>query len=102
MALRDRGDVPRSRAGAPTAASAEIRDHRQLAGGIAHYFKQRAGRRSGLAESAYDQSREHPQIAEYFAHIRQQTDRAAVLTRELLRLPAPASAAAPGAIEPDC
>ena len=56
----------------------------QLAGGIAHDFNNVLGAVLGWAEIGYDQSREHPQIAEYFAHIRQQTDRAAVLTRELL------------------
>jgi len=67
-----------------TAASAEIRDIGQLAGGIAHDFNNVLGAVLGWAEIGYDQSRDHPQIAEYFAHIRQQTDRAAVLTRELL------------------
>jgi PAS domain S-box-containing protein len=56
----------------------------QLAGGIAHDFNNVLGAVLGWAEIGYDQSREHPQIAEYFAHIRQQTDRAASLTRELL------------------
>ncbi|HTB91464.1 MAG TPA: response regulator [Candidatus Sulfotelmatobacter sp.] len=56
----------------------------QLAGGIAHDFNNVLGAVLGWAEIGYDQSREHPQIAEYFAHIRQQADRAAALTRELL------------------
>ena len=56
----------------------------QLAGGIAHDFNNVLGAVLGWAEIGYEQSREHPQIAEYFAHIRQQTDRAAALTRELL------------------
>jgi PAS domain S-box-containing protein len=56
----------------------------QLAGGIAHDFNNVLGAVLGWAEMGYEQSREHPQIAEYFAHIRQQTDRAASLTRELL------------------
>ncbi len=56
----------------------------QLAGGIAHDFNNVLGAVLGWAEIGYDQSKEHPQIAEYFAHIRQQTDRAAALTRELL------------------
>ena len=56
----------------------------QLAGGVAHDFNNVLGAVLGWAEIGYDQSREHPQIAEYFAHIRQQTDRAAALTRELL------------------
>jgi len=37
-----------------------------------------------FAEIGYENSREYPQIAEYFAHIRQQANRAASLTRELL------------------
>jgi PAS domain S-box-containing protein len=56
----------------------------QLAGGIAHDFNNVLGAVLGWAEIGHEQSREHPQIAEYFAHIRQQTDRAAALTRELL------------------
>ncbi|HKM67042.1 MAG TPA: response regulator [Candidatus Acidoferrum sp.] len=56
----------------------------QLAGGIAHDFNNVLGAVLGWAEIGYEQSREHPLIAEYFAHIRQQTDRAAALTRELL------------------
>ena len=56
----------------------------QLAGGIAHDFNNVLGAVLGWAEIGYDQSREHPQIAEYFVHIKQQADRAAALTRELL------------------
>jgi two-component system cell cycle sensor histidine kinase/response regulator CckA len=56
----------------------------QLAGGIAHDFNNVLGAVLGWAEIGYEQSREHPQLAEYFAHIRQQADRAAALTRELL------------------
>jgi two-component system, cell cycle sensor histidine kinase and response regulator CckA len=56
----------------------------QLVGGIAHDFNNVLGAVLGWAEIGYDQSREHPQLAEYFAHIRQQADRAAALTRELL------------------
>src|SRR5882724_1188976 len=56
----------------------------QLAGGIAHDFNNVLGAVLGWAEMGYEQCREYPQIAEYFAHIRQQTDRAAALTRELL------------------
>jgi PAS domain S-box-containing protein len=56
----------------------------QMAGGIAHDFNNVLGAVLGWAEIGYEQSREHPLIAEYFAHIRQQTDRAAALTRELL------------------
>ncbi|HUL34157.1 MAG TPA: response regulator [Candidatus Eisenbacteria bacterium] len=56
----------------------------QLAGGIAHDFNNVLGAVLGWAEIGYDQCKENPHIAEYFAHIRQQTDRAAALTRELL------------------
>jgi PAS domain S-box-containing protein len=56
----------------------------QLAGGIAHDFNNVLGAVLGWAEIGYEQCREHPQIGEYFAHIRQQADRAAALTRELL------------------
>ncbi len=56
----------------------------QMAGGIAHDFNNVLGAVLGWAEIGYEQSRENPLIAEYFAHIRQQADRAAALTRELL------------------
>ena len=56
----------------------------QLAGGIAHDFNNVLGAVIGWAEIGYEQSREYPRIAEYFTHIRQQADRAAGLTRELL------------------
>jgi len=56
----------------------------RLAGGIAHDFNNVLGAVLGWAEIGYEQSGGHPQIAEFFAHIRQQTDRAAALTRELL------------------
>ncbi|HET7105684.1 MAG TPA: response regulator [Candidatus Acidoferrum sp.] len=56
----------------------------QLAGGIAHDFNNVLGAILGWAEIGYEQSRAHQQIAESFAHIRQQADRAAALTRELL------------------
>jgi len=56
----------------------------QLAGGIAHDFNNVLGAVIGWAEIGYEQSREYSRIAEYFAHIRQQADRAANLTRELL------------------
>ncbi len=56
----------------------------QLAGGIAHDFNNVIGAILGWAELGYEQSRAHPVIAERFAHIREQADRAASLTRELL------------------
>lgn len=56
----------------------------QMAGGIAHDFNNVLGAVLGWAELGYDQSRELPSIAEYFTHIRQQAERAAGLTRELL------------------
>lgn len=56
----------------------------QLAGGIAHDFNNVLGAVIGWSEIGYEQSCERPQIAEYFAHIRRQADRAAALTRELL------------------
>jgi len=75
----------------------------QLAGGIAHDFNNVLGAVLGWAEIGYDQSREHPQIAEYFAHIRQQTERCGRADAGIAHVcPPPASAAAPGAIEPDC
>ena len=56
----------------------------QLAGGIAHDFNNVIGAILGWAELGFEQSRSHPVIAERFAHIREQADRAASLTRELL------------------
>jgi len=56
----------------------------QLAGGIAHDFNNVIGAILGWAELGQEQSREHPAIAERFARIREQADRAAELTRELL------------------
>jgi PAS domain S-box-containing protein len=56
----------------------------QLAGGIAHDFNNVVGAILGWAELGFDQSRSHPQIAERFARIREQAERAAALTRELL------------------
>jgi two-component system cell cycle sensor histidine kinase/response regulator CckA len=56
----------------------------QLAGGIAHDFNNVVGAILGWAELGYEQSRPHPAIAERFARIRDQADRAAALTRELL------------------
>jgi len=56
----------------------------QLAGGIAHDFNNVVGAILGWAELGYEQSRAHPQLAERFSRIREQADRAAALTRELL------------------
>lgn len=56
----------------------------QLAGGIAHDFNNVVGAILGWAELGYEESQTHPRIAERFARIREQADRAAGLTRELL------------------
>ncbi|HYW65524.1 MAG TPA: response regulator [Candidatus Dormibacteraeota bacterium] len=56
----------------------------QLAGGIAHDFNNVIGAILGWAELGHEQSRAYPAIAERFARIREQADRAAELTRELL------------------
>jgi two-component system cell cycle sensor histidine kinase/response regulator CckA len=56
----------------------------QLAGGIAHDFNNVVGAILGWAELGFDQARSYPQIAERFARIREQAERAAALTRELL------------------
>ena len=56
----------------------------QLAGGVAHDFNNVVGAILGWAELGFDQARSHPQIAERFARIREQAERAAALTRELL------------------
>ncbi len=56
----------------------------QLAGGIAHDFNNVIGAILGWAELGQEQSRTYPAIAERFARIREQADRAAELTRELL------------------
>ena len=56
----------------------------QLAGGIAHDFNNVIGAILGWAELGYEQSGSYPAIAERFARIREQADRAATLTRELL------------------
>jgi len=56
----------------------------QLAGGVAHDFNNVVGAILGWAELGLEQSRSSPQIAERFARIREQADRAAALTRELL------------------
>jgi two-component system, cell cycle sensor histidine kinase and response regulator CckA len=56
----------------------------QLAGGIAHDFNNAVGAILGWAELGLEQSRGTPQIAERFSRIREQAERAAALTRELL------------------
>ncbi|HWZ96272.1 MAG TPA: response regulator [Candidatus Dormibacteraeota bacterium] len=56
----------------------------QLAGGIAHDFNNVVGAILGWAEIGYDQSSANPQIADRFSRIREQGERAAALTRELL------------------
>ncbi len=56
----------------------------QLAGGIAHDFNNVIGAILGWAELGHEQSGNYPAIAERFARIREQADRAATLTRELL------------------
>ena len=56
----------------------------QLAGGIAHDFNNVIGAILGWAELGHEQSRTYPAIAERFVRIREQADRAAELTRELL------------------
>ncbi len=56
----------------------------QLAGGIAHDFNNVIGAILGWAELGFEQSGNYPAIAERFARIREQADRAAALTRELL------------------
>lgn len=56
----------------------------QLAGGVAHDFNNVVGAILGWAELGYEESLAFPRIAERFVHIREQADRAASLTRELL------------------
>lgn len=56
----------------------------QLAGGIAHDFNNVVGAILGWAEIGIDQAGSNKQIADRFARIREQGDRAAALTRELL------------------
>ena len=56
----------------------------QLAGGIAHDFNNVVGAILGWAELGFEQNRATPQISERFARIREQAERAAALTRELL------------------
>jgi len=56
----------------------------QLAGGVAHDFNNVVGAILGWAELGIEQNRANPQIAERFSRIREQAERAAALTRELL------------------
>ena len=56
----------------------------ELAGGIAHDFNNVVGAILGWAELGYEQNRGNPQAADRFARIREQADRAAALTSELL------------------
>jgi two-component system cell cycle sensor histidine kinase/response regulator CckA len=56
----------------------------QLAGGIAHDFNNVVGAILGWAELGLEQNRANPQVAERFTRIREQGERAAALTRELL------------------
>jgi two-component system cell cycle sensor histidine kinase/response regulator CckA len=56
----------------------------QLAGGIAHDFNNVIGAILGWAELGYEQNRANEKVAERFSHIREQGERAAALTRELL------------------
>jgi two-component system cell cycle sensor histidine kinase/response regulator CckA len=56
----------------------------QLAGGVAHDFNNVVGAILGWAELGFEQSRENPQAADRFTRIREQAERAAALTRELL------------------
>jgi len=56
----------------------------QLAGGIAHDFNNVIGAILGWAELGLELSGSDPQVAERFTRIREQADRAATLTRELL------------------
>jgi len=56
----------------------------QLAGGVAHDFNNVVGAILGWAELGYEQNKSNPQLAERFTRIREQAERAAALTRELL------------------
>ncbi len=56
----------------------------QLAGGIAHDFNNVIGAILGWAELGFDQNAKNPQTADRFLRIREQAERAAALTRELL------------------
>jgi PAS domain S-box-containing protein len=56
----------------------------QLAGGIAHDFNNVVGAILGWAELGFEQNQNNPQAVERFRRIREQAERAAALTRELL------------------
>jgi PAS domain S-box-containing protein len=56
----------------------------QLAGGIAHDFNNVVGAILGWAELGLEQNRQNHQVSERFSRIREQGERAAALTRELL------------------
>jgi signal transduction histidine kinase/CheY-like chemotaxis protein len=56
----------------------------QLAGGIAHDFNNVVGAILGWAELGYEQNKGNPGVSDRFARIREQAERAAALTRELL------------------
>jgi len=56
----------------------------QLAGGIAHDFNNVVGAILGWAELGLEQNRSNPQVSDRFSRIREQAERAAALTRELL------------------
>ena len=56
----------------------------QLAGGVAHDFTNVVGAILGWAEIGLEHSRDNPDMTERFERIREQADRAAALTRELL------------------
>jgi two-component system, cell cycle sensor histidine kinase and response regulator CckA len=56
----------------------------QLAGGIAHDFNNVVGAILGWAELGIEQNRANPQVTDRFERIREQAERAATLTRELL------------------
>src|SRR5713101_5997038 len=85
---RERFTVPRANGGG--AMERQLRQAQkfeaigQLAGGIAHDFNNVVGAILGWAELGFEQHRATPQIADRFARIREQAERAAALTRELL------------------
>ncbi|HTX15573.1 MAG TPA: response regulator [Candidatus Baltobacteraceae bacterium] len=56
----------------------------QLAGGIAHDFNNMIGAILGWADMGVDETEGAPRIRRYFDKVRQQADRAAALTRQLL------------------
>jgi two-component system cell cycle sensor histidine kinase/response regulator CckA len=58
----------------------------ELAWGVAHDFNNVIGAILGWAELGFEESQAYPQIADRFARIRTQADRAATLTRELLAI----------------